>query len=147
MEPMADEKVRVSNSSQQLGDNQQRLTLTRFLQALTTMHHIDEIFLHFSRFIIHRFGAQVAQIWTLHADQQGHVFLGLRSSTSLDGSLPRHLVVNPLIAATAEHALRAHRSSPPQLVDITFPLNVATLLRQYRLNYYASSFFKSNTLL
>jgi hypothetical protein len=147
MEPMANEEAGVPASSQHLADNQQRFTLARFLQAMTTFHHIDEVFLYFSNFIIQRYGAQVAQIWAFHVNQQGHAFPGLRSFASLDRSLPQHLVVNSHIVAIVEHALRAHRSTPLQAVDMAFPPNVATLLQRYGLNYSASSFFNSNALL
>src|SRR5437763_10242842 len=147
MEPMANKEAGVPASSQHLADNQQRFTLIRFLQAMATLHHIDEVFLRFSHFIIQRYGAQVAQIWAFHVNQKGHAFPGLRSFASLDRSLPQYLVINPHIVAIAEHALRTHSSTPLQSVDMAFPPNVATLLRRYGLNYSASSFFNSDALL
>jgi hypothetical protein len=121
--------------------------MLHFIRAAATMHTIDEIFLSFTHLVVHRFGAQVAQIWATHVTQRGSFFPELRSSAYQNSSLPQHLGTNPYIVAVAEHTLRSRNSFSLQLVNATFPPSVAVSLQQHRLNYYASSFLSSSELL
>jgi hypothetical protein len=126
---------------------QQRATLRDLIQTMAAMQHIDELFLAFTRFTVQRIGAQVAQVWAAQVNQLGQPFPGVRGMACLNRKLPQYMVISPHVAAVAEYTLQARDSSPPQLVDVIFPPDVATPLQAYGLNLCASSYFSSNALL
>jgi hypothetical protein len=127
-----------------LEEDQQRLILTSLIRATRTMRNIDELFQWISGLMVQRFRAQVAQVWTTQA---GFAFPQLRSLVKQDQSLPQSLIINTDIAAFAERLLRAGQPSSFDLVDTAFSPNLARLLHQNRLNYYANSFLSSPTFL
>jgi hypothetical protein len=147
MESMEVDEVAALTSPPPLRGDQQRVTLMHFMRTAATLHTIDEIFLSFTHLVVHRFGAQVAQIWTPHFTQRGSFFPELRSSAYQNSSLPEHLIVNPYIVAAAERTLRSRSSFSLRLVNTTFPSSIAMSLQHHRLNYYASSFLSSSELL
>lgn len=126
---------------------QQRATLRDLIQMMAAMQHIDELFQAFTRFAVQRIGAQVAQVWAAQVNQSGQPFSKVRGMAYLNRILPQYVVISPHVAAVAEYTLQARNSSPPQLVDVIFPPDVATPLRAYGLNLCTSSYFGSNVLL
>ena len=126
---------------------QQRATLRDLIQMMAAMQHIDELFQAFTRFTIQRIGAQVAQVWATQVNQWDQPFPKVRGMACLNRILPQYVVISPHVAAVAEYALQVRNSSPPQLVDVIFPPDVATPLQAYGLNLCASSYFSSNVLL
>jgi hypothetical protein len=144
---VSDEVITQRTFSQFLDENQQRAILVQFIRASATMRHIDDLFLWVTQLMVRQLGAQVAQVWAIQANQQGHFYPGLRSFSCRDNSLTQRLATNRDIAAVAARILQAQRSSPLQGVDTTFSPNVSLFLRQHGLNYYVGAFLSESQLL
>ncbi len=129
------------------GENLQQTVLTQLSQAVTTMQHIDEVFLWLVQAIVIYFGAQVAQIWTIQTTTTGQRFPQLRSMMCQDRSLPQNLIVNKQVAALAGHMLSERRNAQLHPVEASFTQYLALLLKRYGLSYCAGSFVGGDTLL
>jgi hypothetical protein len=117
------------------------------LLQITNLHHIDDVFLWLVHTIVHRFGAQVAQVWAMQSTDKGQLFPQLRSVMRQDRSLSQNIVANPHVASLAGHMLSTQRDIPLHPVDASFTQYVALLLKRHGLYYCAGTCIKRDTLL
>jgi hypothetical protein len=120
---------------------QQLAIVTRLWRAVTTLHHIDEVFQWVAMQIVERFQVQAAEIWALQLDPTGHYSLQVRTLMTADNSLPEHVIANHHIAEFAERLYSEQRNYPLQMVNQIFAGYPAAMLTRYGLNYITSAYF------
>src|SRR5690349_21208060 len=84
--------------SQEKITEQPLVTLSLLQKAITSMHHIDELFQWLAAQLIEQYQAEVAEIWALQANTMGQFALQLRTLVTSDTTLPQHVVANNTIA-------------------------------------------------
>lgn len=122
---------------------QQLAIVTRLWRAVTTLHHIDEVFQWLATQIVQRFHVQAAEIWALQLDPGGRYALQIRTLAIVDNSLPEHVIANHHVAEFATRLCSEQRSYSLQMVNQLFAGYPASMLTRYGLNYITSAYFHS----
>jgi hypothetical protein len=120
---------------------------SRLYKAVTTMHHIDELFLWLAEAITSAFDIQVTQFWARQVLVTGQYVLRLRAMVRQDHSLPSQVVANQQVVTAIEYALQGQQTFLFQRVDQFFSAHHSNLLMRYGLNYFCYSIFTNAALL
>ncbi len=143
-----DKDEEVANKSAHLTmGNHQLVIITKLLQVVGNMRHIDELFLWLSHITIQRLNVQVVQFWAMQVDTTGQMSSELRTTACQNTALPQHVVINKTLAEITGRLLNKQRSVPPQSIGNTFSLQHMNLFARYNLNYWASHYMSNPILL
>jgi hypothetical protein len=127
--------------------HQQIAFMPQLFQALSSMHHIDELFQWLAHSLAQRFNIQLLLFWTNHISPTGQLVAQLRASARQDPSLPDQLILSDPMQRIAQRLISERVAYPPQPVDTIFTQYQTTLFKRYGLPYWCACFTSRNALL
>ena len=129
-----------------MGRQQMALTAQLF-QAVSSMHHIDELFQWLAHALVRRFNIQLLQFWTNHISSTGQLTAQLKTIARQDASLPDQIAVNEQMQRIAQQFLSERIAYDLQPVESIFSHYQAILLKRHGLSYWCACFTSGNALL
>jgi hypothetical protein len=135
----ADDQFSATNMSRQ----QMALTAQLF-QAVSSMHHIDELFQWLAHALIRHFNIQLLQFWTNHISSTGQLAAQLRTIARQDASLPDQIAVNEQMQRIAQQLISERMAYNLQPVETIFSHYQAILLKRHGLSYWCACFTSGN---
>jgi len=133
--------------SQSSGNSQQLTIITQLMQSVTTMGHIDELFLWLARMIAYHLEASVVEFWAKQANNVGDFSLDLRASIYQNGVIPEQLAAGDAVRVFVEGIQKERRGFWLKPVHDVFSTYQANLFTRYGLSYCSCYVLKSNALL
>src|SRR5579884_1868620 len=128
--------------------NRQQMALTaQLFQAVSSMHHIDELFQWLAHAFVRRFNIQLIQFWTNHVSATGQLAAQLRTIARQDASLPDQIAVNEQMQRIAQQFISERMAYDLQSVESIFSHYQAILLKRHGLSYWCACFTSGNALL
>jgi hypothetical protein len=128
--------------------SRQQMALTsQLFQAVSSMHHIDELFQWLAHALIRRFNIQLLQFWTNHISASGQLEAQLRTIARQDATLPDQIVVNEQVHRIAQQLISERMAYDLQPVETIFTHYQAILLKRHGLAYWSACFTSGNALL
>jgi|ERR1019366_4860602 hypothetical protein len=121
--------------------------VSQLLQAVATMHHIDELFIWMANVMVQRFGVTAAQIWALQAYSTGEVSGKLRVSVSQHAFQDLQVFESAEVSTFVERKLREKQGILSIPVTNLFSRQYATILVKQDCRYWTMYFLRENVFL
>jgi len=121
--------------------------IAQFMQSVSSMKHVDELFLWIAETIVRKMGVGVVQIWANQAYVAGGEHAELRATASQHSSVPPYVYVNSSVVGVIGHILHEKRNVKPLSVANFLPAPLANAMVQYQMQYWTSIFLGKNELL
>src|SRR5579884_983742 len=96
---------------------QQMALSAQLFQAVSSMHHIDELFQWLAHALVRRFNIQLIQFWTNHVNATVQLAAQLRTIARQDASLPDQIAVNEQMQRIAQQLISERTTYDVQPVD------------------------------
>jgi hypothetical protein len=121
--------------------------VSRLLQVVATMEHVDELFLWMANSMVQRFDVAAAQIWALQAYSTGEVSGKLRASVSQHAFYDLQVFESAEVSTFVEKKLREKQGILSIPVTNLFSRQYAALLVKQDCRYWTMYFLRENVFL
>jgi hypothetical protein len=143
-----EENRNLSTSPNTSGDRIQPIVLiTQLMQKMTTMHHVDEVFLWLANTMARRLDIPVVQFWAAQLDNTGNKHGVIRAFACQYPTLPRQVHLNGHVVTVIERLFHERRNTISLPIEGFFSPSQTALFAQYNLRYWASFLLRDDSLL